>query len=206
MSAGGVMPSGSSRSTRLDPFALPVQFRARDAAADGHVRIVELHHERVIVRRAVRGMRMAVSLAIADFLGVAIRVLAPETAGEGVERGEGAEGTEHGEGAVAIVLEHRDAALAVPLYYARDGEEAIAEWQLWARVLGLRLLVADADGTLHEPFPRLGTLRIAEPVARRRRAGALKGRRPRILMRRKAGQSSDDMSVHRDEREIIARS
>lgn len=203
MSAGGVMPSGSSRSTRLDPFALPVQFRARDAAADGHVRIVELHHERVIVRRAVRGMRMAVSLAIADFLGVAIRVLAPEAAGV---RGEGAEGTERGEGAVAIVLEHRDAALAVPLYYARDGEEAIAEWQLWARVLGLPLLVADADGTLHEPFPRLGTLRIAAPVARRRRAGALKGRRPRILMRRKAGQSSDDMSVHRDEREIIARS
>lgn len=190
MSAGGVMPSGSSRSGRLDPYALPVQFRTRDAAADGNVRVVELHRERVIVRRAVRGMRMAVSLAVTEFLGVAIRVLAPEAAGEG---------------AVAIMLEHRDPALAVPLYYAPDGEEAIAEWQLWARVLGLPLLVADADGTLHEPFQRLGALRIAGPVARRRRSGALKRRRPRILMRRKAGQLSADTSVHREEREIIAR-
>jgi hypothetical protein len=190
MSAGGVMPSGSSRSDRLDPFALPLQFRARDAAADGNVRVVELHRERVIVRRAVRGIRMAVSLKVADFLGVAIRVMAPEEAGDG---------------AVAIMLEHRDPALAVPLYYAPDGEEAIAEWQLWARVLGLPPLVADADGTLREPFHRLGALCIAGPLARRRRSSALKRRRPRILMRRKSGELSDETSVHRDEREIIAR-
>ncbi|MEZ5787864.1 MAG: DUF6101 family protein [Xanthobacteraceae bacterium] len=190
MSAGGVMPSGSSRSDRLDPFALPVKFRARDAAADGNVRVVELDRERVVVRRAVRGMRMKVSLPVADFLGVAIRVMAPEQADGG---------------AVAIMLEHRDAALAVPLYYAPDGEEAVAEWQLWARVLGLPLLIADADGTLHEPFRRLGALRIEGPQARRRRSSALKRRRPRILMRRKSGQLSDETAIHREEREIIAR-
>lgn len=190
MSAGGVMPSGSSRSDRLDPFALPVQFRARDAAADGNVRVVELHRERVIVRRAVRGMRMAVSLPVTDFLGVAIRMMAPEATGDG---------------AVAIMLEHRDPALAVPLYFAPDGEQAIAEWQLWARVLGLPLLIADADGALHEPFRRLGALRIAGPMARRRRSSALKRRRPRILMRRKPARLPADKAVHRDEREIIAR-
>jgi hypothetical protein len=188
------MPSGSSRTDRLDPFALPVQFRARDAAADGNVRIVELHRERVVVRRAVRGRRMALSVAVADFLGVAIRVLAPDAAGGDAE------------GAVAVMLEHRDPALAVPLYYAPDGEEAIAEWQLWARVLSLPLLIADTDGTLHQPFQRLGALCIAGSVARRRRSGALKRRRPRILMRRKAGQISEDTAVHREEREIIARS
>lgn len=190
MSAGRVMPSGSSRCDRLDPLALPVQFRARDAAADEQMRVVELHRERVVLRRAVRGMRMAVSLPVANFLGVALRVVAPDGAGDG---------------AVAITLEHRDAALAVPLFSAADGTDAVAEWQLWGRVLGLPLLVADPDGSLHEPFRRLGALRIERPQGRRRRTSALKRRRPRILMRRKPARLAAEPEIHRDEREIIAR-
>jgi hypothetical protein len=189
MGAGGAMPAGSSRALRLDPFALPVRFQANDAGADERVRLIELHRERVILRRAVAGMRMKLSLPVANFLGVAIRVIPPD---------------ENFDGAVAIMLEHRDAALAVPLFVAPDGVDALAEWQLWGRVLGLPLLVADGDGSLRDPFPRLGALRIAAPLMRRRRRGALRRRRPSILMRRKPGRSVDGAAVHR-EREMIAR-
>jgi hypothetical protein len=175
---------------RLDPLALPVRFATSDKAADERVRLVELDRERVVLRRAVRGMTMAVNVPVAAYQGIAIRIEPP------------AEGTP---GAVTVVLEHRDPALTLTLYRASDGEDIVAEWQLWGRALQLPLLVADADGTLREPFERIGALRVSEPVARRRRRGPLKARRPRILLRRKAGEPMTAPVVHRGEREIIAR-
>jgi hypothetical protein len=191
MSAGGVMPSGSSRLLRLDPFALPVQFRASDAAADEQVRFVELHRKRVVMRRSLAGMRMAVSLPVSNYLGVALQIVAPGDASDG---------------AVAIMLAHRDAALAVPLFTAPNGVDAIVQWRAWGHVFDLPLLVADADGSLREPFRRLNGVRIASPQARRRRGSPLKRRRPRILTRRRAARPPKAPRIHREEREIIARS
>jgi len=34
---------------------------------------IELHRERVVLRRAIHGMRMAVNVRMRDFLGVALR-------------------------------------------------------------------------------------------------------------------------------------
>ena len=79
MSASGVMPCGSSRLLRLDPFTLPIQFRASDATADERVRFVELHRKRVVMRRSVAGMRMAVSLPVSSFLGVALARRSPRS-------------------------------------------------------------------------------------------------------------------------------
>src|SRR5437763_1463129 len=107
--------------------------------------------------------------------------------------------------AVAIMLEHRDSGLTVPLFVATDSDEAMAQWKSWARVLGLPLLVADGDGSLREPFRRIGRLAVGQPAPRRRRRNAIKWRRPSILMRRKPGRPSTHPSVYRDEREIIAR-
>ncbi|EJW11185.1 hypothetical protein A33M_3446 [Rhodovulum sp. PH10] len=168
-----------------------MRFRTADSAADTRERVIDLHRERVIVRRAVAGMRMAVSLPVTSFLGVALRVLEPIS---------------DDDGSVAIVLEHRDPALSVPLFVAPDGSDAVAEWQLWARVLGLRLLIADTDGTLRAPFAHLGALRVWEAQSRRRRVGPMKRRRASILMRRKPGRLPPAPQVFRDEREIIARS
>ena len=70
-------------------------------------------------------------------------------------------------------------------------------------MLGVPLLVADGDGTLREPFRRIGRSRGAP--ARAGAAGAIKWRRPSILMRRKPGRPRATPTVHRDEREIIAR-
>jgi Family of unknown function (DUF6101) len=184
MRSGGC-PAGSSRVLRLDPFALPVRFAASDAAADGRVRDIELHRERVVVRRSVRGMHMALNMPLSAFTGIALRVM------------DDADG-------VAVVLAHKDPSLVLPLFVTYEAEEALAEWRSWAKVLGLPLLVED-QGNLREPYARLGQVRIARPRPRRRRRSAMKNRRPSILMRRAPGRLGDAPCIHRGEDEIIAR-
>jgi hypothetical protein len=46
---------------------------------------------------------------------------------------------------------------------------------------------------------------VRAPVPRRRPRATLRRRRPSIMMRRKPGRPAVVPSVHRDEREIIAR-
>jgi hypothetical protein len=183
-------PLGSSRALRLDPYALPVRYAARDSGADGQVRDIELDRERVVLRRAVRGIRMKVGVPVNEFRGVSMRTLPPE-------------GDEPA--AVAIMLEHRDNGLTVPLFVAAEGDDAVAQWKCWARVLGIPLLVDEGDGTLREPFRRIGRVRVGKPAPRRRRRTAIRWRRPSILMRRKPGRPAAIPTVHRGEREIIAR-
>jgi hypothetical protein len=187
MRSGGCS-AGSSRGLRLDPFALPVRYAASDAAADGRVRDIELHRERVVVRRSVSGMPMAINMPLSAFTGVALRVIGDEN-----------------EAAVAVVLAHKDPGLMLPLFVTREADEAMAEWRTWGAVLGLPLLVDDGDG-MREPFARMGGVRVARPTPRRRRRSALKRRRPSMPMRRVPGQMvTETTPVYRGEREIIAR-
>jgi hypothetical protein len=133
---------------------------------------------------------MRVSLKVSEFLGVAIRVIPPDASQDG---------------AVAVMLEHRDPGLSVPLMIATGPEgDVVAEWQRWARVLGRPLLIADGEG-FREPFERLGAVRVGAPAPRRRGRAVLRRRRPSILMRRKPGRPQAEPRIHRDEREIIAR-
>lgn len=174
---------------RLDPRSLPVSFATTDRIADDRTRIVEIDDRRVLLRRTVGGIYMRLNLPLADFLGVAVRLLpAPEES----------------EDIVAIVLEHRDADLSVPLHVAHETDHVIADWQLWGRTLGKKLLVADGDGTLREPFETLGTLMLGRVAARRSRRTALRARRPKIYRRRACTRAFDGMAIHRGEREIIA--
>lgn len=187
---GGAVAAGLSRVSRLDPLALPLRFLAPDAGADQRLRIVELHRERVVLRRAVSGIRMAVNVPVGGFLGVAVRVVPADGATPSV---------------VCISLEHRDPGLSVPLYSAPDHDDVIAEWQLWGRVLGVPLLVADGTGILREPFRRIGAVRVNTVAPRRRRHNAVSRRRPVFLMRRPPGVPGATPAVHRGEDEIIAR-
>ena len=84
-------------------------------------------------------------------------------------------------------------------------DEIVVEWQSWGRVLGLPLLVAEGDGTLREPFARMGAVRIEAPTWRRRRRSAIARRRPSIRMRRRAAKLPLEPAIYRGEREIIAR-
>ena len=194
MEAGRIAAGSSRASVRLDPFSLPVRFEAADTAADGRRRVVDLHRERVVLRRSVGGMRMALNMPVAAFRGVAIRLTGQEGAEEGAPPS-----------SLAVVLEHADPALSLKLYAEPGTDDIVAEWQAWGRVLGLPLLVAEGDGSLREPFQRLGRLRVEAPTWRRRRRTAIARRRPSRLLRRRAGKLPATPEVHRDEREIIAR-
>ena len=150
----GINPAGSSRALRLDPLSLPVSFDAHDARADGGVRRVELHPERVVLRRAVQGMRMAINLRVSDFRGVALR---------------GSDDTR------MLVLLHRDPSLTVPLYVSSDHDEIAAAWQTWSDILALPQLPEEASS---EPAPRRrrrNAIRTRRPkfLVRRRGGGPL---------------------------------
>jgi len=127
---GGSNSAGSGRVLRLDPLSLPVSFSAHDTRADGGVRQVELHRERVVLRRAVSGMRMAVNVRVSDFLGVALRPFDDEQ---------------------MLVLVHRDPALSIPLCVSADPDEIAATWQIWSETFALPQL---QDEDAEEPAPR----------------------------------------------------
>ena len=155
---------------RLDPLSLPLSFHAHDTRADGGVRRVELHRERVVLHRALNGMRMAINVRVSDFLGIALRGL---------------------DDAQMLVLAHRDPALNIPLCVSSDHEEIATAWQMWSDILALPLLADDDDDS--------------EPAARRRRHNAIRARRPKFLVRRRAGAPLNPANLHQGEREIIAR-
>ncbi len=188
MRSGGTS-AGSGRALRLDPFCLPARFAASDAAADERVRHVELYRERVVVRRSLGGMRMALNMPVSAFAGVAIRL----TAGEGGQPG-----------TVSVILEHKDPSLALPLFVSAEADDAPAQWRTWANVLGVPLLVED-EGSLREPFARMGGVRIEHVRARRRRRNSIKCRRPSMPLRRQVSRLTGTTPVYRGEREIIAR-
>jgi Family of unknown function (DUF6101) len=165
----GINPAGSSRALRLDPLSLPLRFDAHDTRADGSVRNIELHRERVVLRRAVQGMRMAVNINVSDFLGVGLRGL---------------------DDAQALMLVHRDASLSIPLLVSSDADEIASAWQTWSEIFAL---------------PQLPEEKMTEPAARRRRHNAIRGRRPKFLVRRRGGDPLNPANVYAGEREIIAR-
>lgn len=187
MRSGGCS-AGSGRIERLDPFALPVRFAASDAAADERVRDVELHRERVVVRRTLAGMRMALNLPLSAFSGIGLQVIANATGAY-----------------CAVVLAHKDPGLVLPLFLSREADDAMAEWRRWAAALGLPLLLHDQAAGWRDAFARIGGVRVASPCPRRRRRSALRKRRPMMLMRRLPGSRAAAMPVHRGEHEIIAR-
>ena len=166
----GINPAGSSRTLRLDPLSLPVSFDAHDSRADGGVRSIELHRERVVLRRALHGMQMAVNVRVSDFLGVALR---------GID-----------DDAQMLVLVHRDPSLTIPLCVSSDRNEIATAWQMWSDIFALPKLPEDKPG---------------EPAQRRRRHNAIRSRRPKFLVRRRAGDLLNPANIHGGEHEIIAR-
>jgi hypothetical protein len=129
---------------------LPISFDAHDIRADGGVRQIELHRERVVLRRALHGMRMAINVRVSDFLGVALRT---------------------DDEVQVLALVHRDPSLTIPLCVTSDEEEIATAWQLWSDILKLPLLAEKA----YEPAPRRrrhNAIRIRRPkFLMRRRSG-----------------------------------
>ena len=150
----GINPAGSGRALRLDPLSLPVSFDAHDTRADGGVRRVELHRERVVLRRAVQGMRMAINVRVSDFRGVGLR---------GVDD------------AQMLVLVHRDPSLAIPLCVSSDRDEIALAWRMWSDILALPQLPEDRACEPAARRRRRSAIRARRPkfLVRRRGGGPL---------------------------------
>lgn len=152
---GGANLAGSGRALRLDPLSLPIRFDAHDGRADGGVRQIELHRERVVLRRAVAGMRMAVNVRVSDFRGIACR---------GLDDGR------------MLVLAHRDPALSIPLFVSDDADEIERAWASWSEIFGLPQL---PDETPREPAQRRRRHHVISKrrprILMRRRIGRLPG-------------------------------
>jgi Family of unknown function (DUF6101) len=146
----GTNPAGSSRALRLDPLSLPVSFDAHDIRADGGVRQIELHRERVILRRALHGMRMAVNVRVRDFLGVALR---------------GIDDTQ------MLVLAHRDPSLTIPLCVSSDRDEITTAWRMWSDIFGLPQLPEDKVPEPAQRRRRRNAIRARRPKFLVRRRG-----------------------------------
>ncbi len=174
---GGAIPAGSGCIARPDPHSLPARFEARDGRADGGIRHIEINRERIVVRRAVSGMRMAINVRVSDYIGIAIREV---------------------DATFALMLVHRDPGLSVPLLHATDTDEMEQAWTMWADALALPRTDADseADGPLSNDVA---------PAPRRRRHSYIKFRRPRIRMNRRTTRCLALAERHIGEREIIAR-
>jgi hypothetical protein len=146
----GINPAGSSRALRLDPLSLPVSFNAQDSRADGGVRQIELHRERVVLRRAVSGMRMAVNVRVRDFLGVGLRGI---------------------DDAQILVLVHRDPSLTIPLCVSSDRDEIASAWQMWSDIFGLPQLPEDESSEPAARRRRHNAIRARRPKFLVRRRG-----------------------------------
>ncbi len=139
---------------RLDPPSFPIRFAAHDARADGHSRDVEIGRDRVLVRRSLRGIRMAIAVRVEDFLGVEI-----------VQRQDGS----------TLMLRHRDPSLCVPLAVAPPDTDLSEAWQMWSETFALPQLANDNG----EPAPR----RRRRNAIRARRPRILMRRRVSRLVR-----------------------
>lgn len=151
---GGSHSAGSSRALRLDPLSLPIRFDAHDTRADGGVRQIELHRERVILHRAVAGMRMAIKVRVSDFRGIACRGL---------------------DDVRMVMLVHRDPSLSVPLCISNDSDEIERARMLWSEIFALPQL---PDDTPREP----GQRRRRHSMISRRRPRFLMRRRTGALL------------------------
>jgi hypothetical protein len=94
-----------------------------------------------VLRRAVRGMQMAVKIRVSDFSGIALRAA---------------------DDAQLLVLVHRDPSLSVPLLHSTDAEEIGRAWAIWSEIFALPRL----DEGARRPAPRRrrhNAIRIRRP-------------------------------------------
>jgi Family of unknown function (DUF6101) len=156
---------------RLDPFRLPqiVSYAARDDSGDVAMTI---DTRGVIIKRKLpkSGLPFTIALPSNAFQGVAARAIEDES------------------GAVTVTLElmHNDPLLSVPLLVADHFDDIAADWRTWSERLALPMLLVESDGVARPLDASIGKVKTDPEQTKRRRLGYA-NKRPRFLMRRKAG-------------------
>ena len=70
-----------------------------------------------------------------------------------------------------------------------DEDDAVACWRNAGKATNLPLVMQCADGTVSSPYPQIGSVALG-PFHFRRQYSFLRHRRPRFLVRRKAGRAT----------------
>ncbi|SDR38210.1 hypothetical protein SAMN05444161_3401 [Rhizobiales bacterium GAS191] len=125
----------------------------------------------IVVTRAVAGVEITSCEKRSDFLGVVLKAPPP-----GARRG------------YAIVLAAMPGGEDLLLARDLDEDEIVAQWRATASSLGLPALLCHADGEMEFLQRQLGAVTLGCTNKARRRKPLAKNRRPRFLMRRKAGR------------------
>jgi hypothetical protein len=182
--AGGAT-AGSSRTYRLDPHTLPARsFPSSGVAGPAFV----IDRDRAVVRRsAIAGVAM-LTVPVAAYRGVAVRM---ESTGD------------TGEVCAFIELLHAEPSLTLTLAITDEPYDIEDDWRAWGAALKLPLLVVGQDGSVAAPLAGPYPSIAVAPAKPRRRHSFFAARRPRFLARRKVGRSAAGVRV--DGREIIAR-
>ena len=156
-------------------------WEAPDPRADGRRRGISMSRSLVVIARKREGVAMRITIRPTMFRGVLLRLC-------------------RGDNGVAyeVKLVHADPDLSIALASMADAAEAERAWKAWARFVGARALVERVEGEYEEV--RLG--RAPEGTFARRRARGAGARRPRFLVRRKAGRR-ELMAVVEKTRELF---
>jgi hypothetical protein len=157
----------------------------RDRRADGGARRIRMTREDVLIARRLSGVAMVISVPVSAYCGVALDV----------------QPGEDGSPRYVLSLAHSDPDLDILLGETQDCGSVAADWRYWAAWLGLPRLTEE-EGELRA-LDRPAEAAVAATAQRRRDANVRK-RRPRFLIRRKAGDPGRTRMVHAEEREIIS--
>lgn len=183
----GAQPVWAGHEFRLDPARLPqeLSYAARD---DRDETTITVSRRGATLKRTLRqsGLPLHIALPSHAFRGVAVR--ATET------------GPEHA--LVTLELLHEDDELCVPLSVGHDLPQIARDWQIWSELLGLPMMMVEADGVARTLEESARALTVGEPQPRRPHA-LFAERRPRFLARRRLGHLGVRLMVHGEE--IIAR-
>lgn len=175
--------SANAGSPSLSSDSLPAQIEAGDPRADNRRRVVEVARDKVVIRRMVAGVAMAVRVATASYLGVTLRVI----------------GLQDGRFRYEARLLHRDPDFSVPLGEGNDQDRMEAQWREWVRLLRLPALVGRSETVDVEVNLDVTDLARRRP-APRRRGKAVAARRAGFLLRRKVGRSLFAPAIDNDRR------
>jgi hypothetical protein len=163
----------------------PIRIEASDPRADNRRRVIDLGPEAVVIRRAVKGVAMAIRVRPDAYRGVTLRLTGLSETGFRYE----------------VRLLHRDPDLRVPLAEGEDRLAIEAQWRAWARFLRLPALVGRFE--TGDETANLAVVEIPRRPWPRRRGKTVTARRARFLVRRKVGRSSPAPTIHCDPRVLF---
>ena len=180
-------PIWAGQEFRLDPTRLPQQVSYASRETGDAVEIT-VDRRGAVLKHAVEKADIPFNIALPKtaFRGVAARAL--ETGSES--------------SLVTLELLHDDETLCVPLRVGHELAEIAKDWQIWAELLGLPMMLVDSDGVARSLEDSAAKVQMNAPHQRRPHA-MFAERRPRFLARRRMGNLGVRLTV--DGTEIIAR-